>query len=226
MTGRLIRALQNGGVAAPVRPEEWGVWRHPDRRGRIIGVLLDREIERLQLRGHLKPLGIGGAPLIWSGPAIALAADTDKLGQPVRLDPTVGVTPIYIDALILKQSAPVFRAGLRRAVQAFRQDMQAAAVSSGVVTMNWSRFHAHDKAAGTRHDHGFAYSPAQRSARSRLAAVERAMPISDFNFLTHLVCAEASKTWLAKHHDMRVGLVDARALKLLRLLISVTDAAV
>lgn len=226
MTGRLLRALQKGGVTAPVRAEEWGIWRHPDRRGRIIGVLTEREIERLQLRGHLKPLGIGQATLTWSGPAIADAVHTSSEGPPIQLAPTVAASFIYIDALILKQSAPAFRAGLRRAVQAFRQDVQAAAVSSDVVTMNWSRFHAQNKASRTPDGRGFAYSPAQRSARIRLAAVERSMPISDVNFLTHLVCAEASKTWLAKRHGMRVGLVDARALKLLRMLISVTDAAV
>ncbi len=218
MTARLVRALYKGGVTAPVSPDAWGVWRSQDRRGRVIGRLVDRDIERLQLRGHLKSVGEGDAALIWSGPPIDETGDVDGASHIAQRDPIARAASTYVEQLILKQSAPAFREALRRAVQAFRQDMQAAPVSSAALTMNWERLHMREKSTRSLQDRSFVRSPAQHRARANLGALERAMTRSDFNFLTHLLCADASKAWLARHHNLRVSLVESKALKVLRIL--------
>ena len=220
MTARLVRALQKGGVTAKLRSDQWGVWRQRDRRGRIIGCLSDREVERLQLRECLKPFGDSADALIWSG-----AAPSSELHQIAshQFDLRQAETPIaapYIETIILKQTAPTFRESLRQAVLKFRRDMQAISVSSACLTMNWERLHAQDKQARAYKERGFVKSRAQRTAALSLRAIEQALSPSEFNFLTHLVCADASKAWLAKHHALRVSLVEPQALSILRRLIS------
>lgn len=220
MTARLMRALQKGGVTAKLRSDQWGVWRQRDRRGRVIGCLSDREVERLQLRECLKPLGGVTDALIWSGAEPSSELDPIASQQFDLRQVEASISGPYIEAIILKQSVPAFREALRQAVLKFRRDMQAISVSSASVTMNWERLHAQDKQARAYKERGFVKSRAQRTAASHLFAIEKALAPSEFNFLTHLVCADASKAWLAKHHALRVSLVEPRALSILRRLIS------
>lgn len=220
MTIRLMRALQKGGVAAKLRSDQWGVWRQQDRRGRVIGCLSDREVERLQLRECLKPLGEAADTLVWSGSAIDPRSDRGVSNQPNLLRPQMPASAPYIESIILKQTAPAFRESLRRAVLKFRRDMHAVSVPSASVTMNWERLHVEDKQARSYKEGGFVKSRAQRLAASNMQAIERAFSPTEFNFLTHLVCAEGAKAWLAKHHSLQMSMVEPKALSVLRQLIS------
>ena len=220
MTARLVRALQKGGVTAKLRSDQWGVWRQRDRRGRIIGCLSDREVERLQLRECLKPFVDVGDALIWCGAAHAFEPGQNPSHQSEARLSEQRVAAPYIESIILKQTAPTFRESLRQAVLKYRRDMQAISVSSASVTMNWERLHVRNKQTRAYGEQGFVKSRAQRTAALRLRVIEQALSPSEFNFLTHLVCAEASKAWLAKHHALRVSLIEPRALSILRRLIS------
>ena len=78
MNRRLLRALERGGVAAPIASDRWGVWRGRDRRTRMIGVLSGAEIDVLRVRDVLHPLGDTNPPLF---------VCTRKCSEPGRVNP-------------------------------------------------------------------------------------------------------------------------------------------
>lgn len=64
MKARLLRALQRGGVTAPIKTNLWAVWRTPDRRRRIAGTLLGGEVDLHRVYGDLVPHTANAGPVL------------------------------------------------------------------------------------------------------------------------------------------------------------------
>ena len=135
MKTRLIRALQRGGIAASTGDDRWRVWRSQDRRGRVIGTLSGAEIDILRLRNDLKPLGKEEDQLlVWAGQqaeCASLAAAVPELLPPVEAH-----VRSLLEMLIANCASAALRTRIRRACQAYIQDLEDADLGAST-TMNW-----------------------------------------------------------------------------------------
>jgi len=139
MNARLLRALQKGGCAAKTRPDEWAVWRTSDRRGRAIGTLETKTIDRLRLSKHLAPLGTyEDGRLVWTGAAepVAVCRASPKAIMAPKGGETVRRLPLLF-RILEGRSDPKERERLLQAARDFSEDMERAMCSGRAAGMNW-----------------------------------------------------------------------------------------
>lgn len=218
MKPRLIRALQRGGVTAEVRPDLWGVWRAPDRRGRVIGTLSGADVDVLRFRKHLKPLGTEiPMVLIWSG-----AVKIERAEQPIDIKVLTDANPIkatLLEIILRKTASPAARDAFRQACERFRYDIEHANNPSAHVTMNWERLGAEARPSPSSFQHGSVRSQSYAAARRRLAQLADRLSSVDLSILELTVIREVSRPKLAKTLGLRPAIVERRASGVLQALV-------
>lgn len=215
MKPRLIRALQRGGVTASLRTDLWGVWRAPDRRGRVIGTLSGADVDVMRLQDKLKPLGDGPATVLtWSG-------NTKVEPAASSVDPQVFISaqpaPASVLELILrKMTSPDSRDALRRACEQYRHDFEQANHPSAHVTMNWDRLGVEARPSPSSHQHGSLRSESYSTACRRLAQLSDRLSSADLFILDLTVIREMSRAKLAKTLGLRPAITQRLASGALR----------
>lgn len=215
MSGRLIRALQSGGMAVQVRDDLWGVWRGRDRRTRKIGELSAPEIDLLRLRGSLAPVAETEPQiLIWIGPMTA--GENPKPGTTALQSIHPPKDGPLIELIISNRKHDGLRELIRSTAMSYRQDVEAAAGGHQISGMNWT-----DLALGGRIQGGPARGSrlpnrAAVEARARLRAVERELSIDEVDCLDRLVLARHSRRKLAHRCAIRPSLMESHALAVMR----------
>lgn len=202
----------------------WGIWRARDRRGRMIGQVPGRDVDLLRLKGDLSRLGASEPEiLIWTGaPAATQTVSRPALGKDAASRLPAQTT--LIEHILLTDPDPHFRARLRTALTAYRDDVEAAARRGQSVTMNWDRLGsgANAKHMATRPNGplpgGF------RPVRRRLQALANALSPEDLEALHTLVIDEATRAKLSASMGIGVRLVEPKARSLLRMLMTIYGA--
>ena len=217
---RLIRALQSGGVATLQAADAWGVWRRPDRRSRMIGTLPGVEVDVLRVQDRLKPLGAGlPLTLVWHGPVDHPVA---RKSAPSSLTaPSDASYRSVLENLIIRCLEPTRRDGIRRTIAAYRRDFLAVQQSTTNLTMNWDRLRSGDAIRGRQPSDPLEPALQKVQAERALAAIDAVLTSNDRAFLNGLVNTQAKKPELARRFGIRAGLIDAKALALLRRIASV-----
>ncbi len=217
MSGRLIRALQRGGLAAQIDRDRWGVWRGRDRRGRMIGVLTGAEVDLLQVRDALAPFGDGAPPiLIWSGSI--LAPNTTTPSARVLRSETQFDGRSLIERVITRCHDVELRELIRDTVKTYRADVDLEGRAGATAGMNWDGLALGGRVDGGRgrRDAGFAERPAQSAATLR--ALRARLSRDEIEFLRRLILAEDTPSYLAKRYGTRASLLERRAIASIRAL--------
>lgn len=218
MKTRLIRALQRGGIPASTGDDTWRVWRSQDRRGRVIGTLSGAEIDILRLRHDLKPLGKEEDQLlVWAGRQMeraSLAAVAPEL-----LPPAEAHVRSLLEMLIANCASAALRTRIRRACQAYIQDLEGADHGAST-TMNWDGLARGRLAKGQRRASGF-NPPSSAAAKRRLAKVSDQLADDERAFLEKLIVREASRSSIAKAFAMRPALAEQKGMSVLRQLVQI-----
>ena len=218
MKARLIRALQRGGIAASKGDDRWRVWRSQDRRGRVIGTLSGAEIDILRLRNDLKPLGKEEDQLlVWAGQqaeCASLAAVAPEL-----LPPAEAHVRSLLEMLIANCASAALRTRIRRACQAYIQDLEDAERGAST-TMNWDGLARGRLAKGQRRASGF-NPPSSAAAKRRLDKVSDQLADDERTFLEKLIVREASRSSIAKAFAMRPALAEQKGMSVLRQLMQI-----
>jgi len=210
MKPRLIRALQRGGVAAEIRTDTWGVWRTRDRRGRVIGHLSGSDIDILRFQNRLKPVGAEDQTvLVWGG-------EREIPSRPVEMGASALVNAPLIDASVLealfrKTPSPEMRERLRRACEAFRNDLESVSAAAGHLTMNWDRLGAEARTHRPPNMQGPIIRRESRSAQNRLNQLAHQLTEIELSILELTVLREVTRTQLARAHGLRPVLAERRA---------------
>lgn len=217
MKPRLLRALQRGGVAASSDSDVWHIFRSQDRRGRIIGTLSGAEIDILRLRNDLKPLGDSDDEvLIWAGPCVER---DDAASAAPDLTPVAELHKrSLLEMLIANCASQVLRTQIRKACQAYLQDLEAVS-RSGSTTMNWEGLIRGPLVKGQRQHSDFE-PRIGRSAARRLTKVTGELSQEDQAFLMKLVVQEASRSSIAKAFGKRPALTEQKGMSILRKLVA------
>ena len=216
MSRRLIRALQRGGVVAEIDRDRWGVWRHPDRRGRMIGMLDSAEIDVLRMRQSLRLLGDAAPPiLVWSGPQLC---NTDVIPDASILESArMNSNGPLIGLILARCHDPCLRHLIRDTAQRYRVDVECASRVDQVGGMNW-----HGLALGGRIDGGRTRTATEDLPRATIRAaaairtISEALGAAELDFLDRLILGEDSRVKLAKRYALRPALIERRALSSLR----------
>ncbi|MEO1187494.1 MAG: hypothetical protein AAFW60_00365 [Pseudomonadota bacterium] len=183
---RLLRALQQGGVAAEVSPDIWAVWRGLDRRRCRIGTLSGAEIDLLRLHEFLRRPAAGRHCLLrWrAGDASDLEQALDRLTRPIQTMPV-------LDQLVLFRVFGQERAAIVQIARAIRRD---SGMSCGAELTE----------------------PDTDAACSRLGAVTDQLSVRDCRFLNRLVNGDATTADLVDQFSLRPDAVRTKAVNLLR----------
>lgn len=215
MNRRLLRALERGGVAAPIASDRWGVWRGRDRRTRMIGVLSGAEIDVLRVRDVLHPLGDTNPPLFIC---------TRKCSEPGRVNPDStalrAVLPDpsgpFVELVIARCSQPALRSLTRSTVQDYRRDVECAMRSPGISGMNWSALSLGGKVDGGRWSQNRRPSRLSTDARKVVDKLHRHLEPDDVDLLHRLTILEQTRSELSKRICLRPSLMEQRAFAGLR----------
>lgn len=123
MNQRLVRALQRGGVAAEIRGDMWGIWRDPDRRRRMIGIMPGGEIDLLKLSENLK---------FENDPCRVVLSWNQNSDKTIPLNSPAAISFPLLNRLILSSQSPALRQAFARAVSAYRRDVARTMISENV----------------------------------------------------------------------------------------------
>lgn len=218
MTPRLLRALQRGGVTAEIRADVWGIWRAPDRRGRVIGTVSGADIDILRLQKNLKPLGADReAVLVWAGET-GPATEAPQMDAAALTDTAHNSSPL-LEAILRKTPSPDAREALRRACEQFRHDLEHASHSAGYVTMNWARLGAEARSTTPSPWGGSMRSRGHQAAQARLASLAEQVSDADLSILELTVIRELTRRALAKTLGLRPALAERRVSAVLQTLV-------
>ena len=217
MSERLIRALQNGGMASKLERDLWGIWRGRDRRRRMIGTMSGADVDVLRARKCLSQIGeVDPAILIWSG-----AAEQVRRAAPsARALSRTGLSdedPMLLRVLSMCRD-PALRDTYRRLADAYRQDTDLAEQFERSPGMNWGTIARGTRIAGGAARRDTIRSPNTAQARSRLAKLRHHLTAAEIAFLDALILREDSRACLAKRFALPPANVAYRARYLLRAL--------
>lgn len=217
MSERLIRALQNGGMAAQIGADRWGIWRSRDRRTRQIGVMTGAEIDILRIRDWVQPLGDEAPPVLVCGPSLLetqhATPSAKRLiqGRQVRNEP-------LIERMLERCPDRALRQLICETVRQYRTDVICASRLGTIAGMNWDGL-----ALGGRIDGGHVRkSPdgsfAASGAQSRLTSIHSELGSERIRFLDRLIIGEETQSGLARRFGIRSSLVEGQALAAIRAL--------
>lgn len=215
MSGRLIRALQSGGMASKLERDLWGIWRGRDRRRRMIGTLPGADVDVLRARDCLFQVGEAEpAVLIWSGPAepSPSAAASPRALQVGAPDTN---SPMLLTVLATCHD-PALRETYRRLANAYRKDTELADQFERSPGMNWGNIALGTRVAGGHIGRDVSASPYTAQARSRLRKLSAQMTADEIGFLDALILREDNRTSLAKQFALPASGIASRATYLLR----------